>query len=624
MNWKTTTVLFAVVLGLGLYIKFYESKQLGTYDAEKHARNVVNFDRDKIDGIVIQNGDDKIELRRHDQNWRLETPVKDQADSLVVDNLLSGLENWQKQSTIPAKEIDADKGRLAEFGLNKPKLRLKLTGPGAPPEIWFGKDAALEGRMYVRFDNSKDVFVANSPIKKDIEKKADEFRDKKLTDLLATQVNKLVLKTSAGEMELEKKGDHWEIVKPMRARADDQKVGDLIAQITNARIEQFVAEDKGDLNPYGLAQPKGSITLFAGGDKSGKAETPAGQGQMLQIGSVPEKNPEQIYVRFSARGFVYTLPKKIESILQTQPNDLRDRHLIRFDRNILDRLTIEAQGKPKVVLARKNEAWTIASRNDAPANAGDANRLVESLSNEQVTKFVEDVASNLAKYGLDKPQLQLTLSSFATENTAETKAGERPFGTIAFGRTEGDDVYARVGDEPFVVAVKKSTVENIKTDPVQWQSLAIFNFKPEQIHRISVTTDRELILTRGPNNEWTAAKETTPLNQANVQTLVNSLATLHAVRWLGTNAPPKAFDKPPIVISFTTSPDDKAVHKLTIGAADAQGVWPAKVDEREGVFALNAADVNVLRQSLIQPPVTPSPTPAATASPSPSPIASPR
>ena len=27
MNWKTTTVLFAIVLGLGLYIKFYESKK---------------------------------------------------------------------------------------------------------------------------------------------------------------------------------------------------------------------------------------------------------------------------------------------------------------------------------------------------------------------------------------------------------------------------------------------------------------------------------------------------------------------------------------------------------------------------------------------------------------------
>ena len=46
--------------------------------------------------------------------------------------------------------------------------------------------------------------------------------------------------------------------------------------------------------------------------------------------------------------------------------------------------------------------------------------MIDALQNERVTKFVEDVASNLPKYGLDKPQLQLTFSSFASENTAET------------------------------------------------------------------------------------------------------------------------------------------------------------------------------------------------------------
>src|SRR4029077_4986989 len=193
MNWRTTTVLLILVVALGLYIKFYESKRPDTEEAQRQAQNVINFSRDKIDGIIIQNGDDKIELRRHDGKWRLEVPVKDQADSLAVDSLLSDLESWQKQTTIPAKEIDADKSRLAEYGLNKPKLRLKLTGNGAPAEIWFGKDAALEGKMYVRLENSKDTFLVPQSIKKEIVKKADEFRDKKLTDLTATQVAKLVI-----------------------------------------------------------------------------------------------------------------------------------------------------------------------------------------------------------------------------------------------------------------------------------------------------------------------------------------------------------------------------------------------------------------------------------------------
>src|SRR5204863_6991919 len=101
---------------------------------------------------------------------------------------------------------------------------------------------------------------------------------------------------------------------------------------------------------------------------------------------------------------------------------------------------------------RKDGHWTIASRNNAPADSGAARRLIDKLQNERVTKFVEDIASNLPKYGLDKPRLQLTFSSFASENTAETKAGEQPFATLAFGKEGGDYVYARRADEAIVVA----------------------------------------------------------------------------------------------------------------------------------------------------------------------------
>src|SRR6266498_3249517 len=358
MNWRTTLILAVVVLAVFAYLRFFEMKQPSTEEARRQSQNVVNFDRSKVDGIIIQNGDEKIEIRRRDNKWRLETPIKDQADGALVENLLSDLETWQKEGTIPAKDIEADKGKLNEYGLNRPKLKLKLIGSDRSPEILFGKDAALEGKMYVRFENSKETFLAAQTIKRDIEKKPEEFRDKKLTDLVTTQVSRVVLKTPAGEMELQKKGDHWEILKPLRAPGDDQKIGDLIAQVTASRIQQFVADDHGDLHPYGLAEPRGAITLFGQEDKAG---------QLLQIGGVPEKEKDQVYVRFAPRGFVYTLPKKIEEIFKTKPDDLRDRHLVRIDTNVLDRITIDAPGKGKTVLARKDENWTIASRNNAPA-----------------------------------------------------------------------------------------------------------------------------------------------------------------------------------------------------------------------------------------------------------------
>ena len=597
----------ALTLGVFAYLRFVEMKQPSTEEAKRQAQNVVKFDRNKINGIVIQNGDEKIEMRRRDNRWRLETPIKDQTDSSLIENLLSDLENWQRDGTISAKEIEADKNKLTEYGLNKPKLRLKLIGQDRPPEILFGKDAALEGKMYVRFENSKETFVAGQSVKKDIDKKPEEFRDRKLTDLITAQVSRIILKMPAGEMELQKKADHWEIVKPLRARGDDQKINDLIAQITTARIQQFVADDHGDLSPYGLVEPRGAITLFTQADKPG---------QLMQIGGIPENEKDQTYVRFALRGFVYTVPKKIEEILNTKPDDLRDRHLVRIDTNVLDRITIEAPGKGKVVLARKDENWTITNRQNTPANSGEIRRFIDTLQDERVTKFVEDVASNLAKYGLDKPQLQLTFSSFASENTAETKAGEQPFATVAFGKVDGDNVYARLADEPFVVALRRGLLDQIFTDPLQWQELSIFKFKPEQIHRLSVMTDKELSLERGENNQWRWLKGSGDINQTNVQSLLNTLSNLHAVRWLEATPPHHGFEKPQLVVTFTTLPDDKASHKVTIGSGTSDGTWFARVDEREGAFVLSNPDLNTLKLPLVSQPMrSPSPSPSATASP---------
>jgi hypothetical protein len=614
MKTKTTVLLLIVAIAVALYIKFYESKGPNTEEAKRQAGNVVNFDREALEGIVIQNGDDRIELKKQDLKWRIESPFKDQADRGAIDNLINDLDGWQKFDAIPASEIAKNKNLLDEYGLSKGKLKLKLLGKDAPPEITFGNDAALQGKMYVRAGDNGEVVIAAQSVRNDIAKKPEDFRDKKLTDLTTAQVKRALVKTAAGEMELEKKAEQWEIVKPLRARGDDQKINDLLAQVTTAQIQQFVAEDRGDLRPYGLAEPRGSVTLFAVDDKTG---------QTLQIGGPAgpgEKEKDQVYVRFTARNAVYTLPKKIEEILALKPADLRDRHLVRIDTNILDRITIESAGKGKTVLARKDENWTIATRNNQPANGGEVTRMLDLVKAEQVTKFVEDVASDLPKYGLDKPQLQMTFSSFASENTPESTAGEHPFATIAFGKIEGDNVYARLGEEPFIVAVRRSLLDNIFADALQWQELAIFRFKPDEVHKLTVTTDREYALVRNEKKEWAWAKGNEPINSVNVQSLLNSLSTLRAVRWAGATTPAHGLDKPQLTIAFTTSPDDKAAHKLVIGAAAGEGMWFAHVDEREGTFVISNPDLNAFKLPLV---AAPSPSPAASPAGTPLPSASP-
>jgi hypothetical protein len=165
-----------------------------------------------------------------------------------------------------------------------------------------------------------------------------------------------------------------------------------------------------------------------------------------------------------------------------------------------------------------------------------------------------------------------------------------------------------LGDEPFIVAVRRALLDNIFADPLQWQELAIFRFKPDEVHKLSVVTDRESALIRTASKEWAEAKGTELINQTNVQSLLNTLTVLRAVRWTGATTPAHGFEKPQITITFTTSPDDKNAHKLVVGSPDENGMWFARIDEREGTFVLSNPDFNALRLPLLA-------TPAAAASP---------
>jgi hypothetical protein len=626
MKTRTTLILLILAVALGVWIKYFESKKPNTAEAQREAGNVLNFDREKLEGITIQNGDDRIELHRQKGKWRLTVPVQDQADAAAVDNLISDLESWRKVAVIPRKERAKEKESLAEYGLAQPKLRLKLEVPDGPPAIRFGKDAAFQGQMYVRVGEAKEVLIAGQTVRNDISKKPDDFRDRKLTSLTTAQVTRAVLKSPAGEIELAKKNDHWEIVKPLQARGDDQKIGDLLATVTNAQIQQFIGSDQADLHTYGLAEPRGSITIYGADDKSAIRTDSSGgeQGETLQIGAASGKKKDQVYVHFLPRNGIYALPAKTEEILAVKPNDLRDRHLVRLDTNILDRLHITATGQPETVLARKGETWTIASRNHEPANSEEVRRLIDTLNAQEVTRFVTDTASDLSKYGLDHPQLQLTFSSFASENTAEASAGEHPFLTLAFGKTEGNEVYARVGEEPFIVAVNQQLLSEIWADPLRWQELAIFKFKPDDIQHFSRVTDREETFERTGPQTWKALKEEGPVDDNDVQSLLNTLGSLRAVRWVGTTTPEHGFGKAQLVITFAIKSDLKTLHKLTIGNHTQDMMWFAKIDGRDGTFVISNPDFSALRLPLMKAAPSPAPVaPAGSVVPSPAATSSP-
>jgi hypothetical protein len=314
---------------------------------------------------------------------------------------------------------------------------------------------------------------------------------------------------------------------------------------------------------------------------------------------------------------VLVVPKALEGLLDTKPNDVRDRNLLRVESDIVDRITIEPKDREKIVIARKGESWVRkAGDKDEPINVAAATRLLGELQGQQVTDFVADIATELPKYGLDQPMVRVTLSSYASENTSETKAGEKPIVSVLLGRTEGDNVYAKLDDEPFVVAVSRALIDFILTDPQQWQELTIFRHKAEDITSLEIAREGQptITLERDKDKKWALAKGDGQVNQTNVQSLLNTLASLRTVRWVGAATPEQGLDKPKITVSFKTA---DGAGKLIVGAETPDHLNYASAEGKTGTFGLSQPDVTAFQLPLIEgAPVAP--TPAAAPAPAPS------
>ncbi|MGA3172592.1 MAG: DUF4340 domain-containing protein, partial [Chthoniobacteraceae bacterium] len=102
MKARNTIILLLIAGGLFCYLRFYETKQPTTQEAEEEGNHVVPvLDRDNINGITITNNQAKIELEKKDNEWEMTEPVKDRADDTVVSELLTSLESLEKETSLP-------------------------------------------------------------------------------------------------------------------------------------------------------------------------------------------------------------------------------------------------------------------------------------------------------------------------------------------------------------------------------------------------------------------------------------------------------------------------------------------------------------------------------------------
>ena len=227
-------------------------------------------------------------------------------------------------------------------------------------------------------------------------KRGVEKRDK-VFSIEADKIAELKVASSSGETStLKKSKDGWQLVEPVAAKVDDSEVSGITSNLSSVELQSVVDEAPGSLEPFGLDTPRFQVAFKAAGDKDYRR---------LLVGS---KTPTggDLYAQRAGEKKVFLIPSYLESSLDRKPFDLRDKKILAFDREKVDRLEI-VHGDVKLELVKSGQDWRLAAPLQAPADFSSVESIVTRLQSAQMKSIAADPAGDLKSTGstsLRRPQ----------------------------------------------------------------------------------------------------------------------------------------------------------------------------------------------------------------------------
>jgi len=580
MNLRTTVALLIIALGLGLFIWILDRRSPTT--RENRTGYIVDLDRNEVTRLQITNESANTILNKTAAGWQIIAPVNDRADAQVVDSLLDNIQFLRRDDIISnLGKGEKKQKRLKDFGLQKPHLKVAWQTKNRHSAIEFGADTAVEGTCYVRTEGSDVVFVTGNELKNLISKRSNAFRDHQITPFLTTQIDRVIVHQTAGDIELVRQQNGWQIVRPIKARADDDIVNAALEKINAMPVLDFVEGEK--MPNTEIENSSRSISLFSGDEKV-----------EIFCGSPVPSQPGRIYLRVPSRPSLLVVTDSFAQTINVKPNQLRDRRIARLNSDIIDRIRIDQPGTPSVLLARHENGWDIVSQQNAPANAEVVNRLIATLNGTDVQEFVSDTAADLSRYRLDVPALRIGFSSYASDNTAESGAGEEPIATFAIGKLDKNAYYARIEEEPYVFSVSEQTVSSLPTRDFDFWALDVLNLQRSDLVSIEIENDAGKVeLVRDDRGKWFTKEKAEAQNETALQTFLNTVSHIRAVAWVRSSQPAYGLDHPTETIRMHTKTGQ---FELQIGGANERGDRYAMFSNR--VFLIGANDYQQLSARL--------------------------
>jgi hypothetical protein len=302
---------------------------------------------------------------------------------------------------------------------------------------------------------------------------AQEKAAKKLFALKEQEVGKLALIRAGQEVRLIKKDRDWELEAPLKSKADQATVDNMLVTLAGLERQRDLGVPK-DPKEFGMDKPQLVVEFTA-----------QGQSHRLAVGS-QAPGAQNYYARKNQEPNVLLISASSKDSLDRTLSSLRDKTLLTFTPGEVKTLKIKA-GKTQVALEKTGTQWRWTGRENFKVRADRVEALLRQLHNARIKDFPENLPSKSDPLGLTpQPRLEVTL---ATGKGSET---------LWLGASKDRDVYARKGADGPVVLVDGSLKKEIDQATAALEDRRLWGGPATEARKLAWGT---------PGKLWTAVKE---------------------------------------------------------------------------------------------------------------------
>jgi len=400
VRWLTTTVLAVLLVGLGTFYYVYEIRQAPEREKAASVKDRLwkELEGKDVEEIVVKKGDaEALRLKKSGEAWSLVAPVSAAADRRAADDLATSLATLRVE-----REIEANPQKLADFGLAPPAAEVTFKAKGQDRTVKLGAKSPSGIWAYAQEGAKPAVILVPEGILTDAQKPPSEYRDKTLLAFERKDVKTVEVRSAAGQVvaSVAVKGpDEWQLTAPLAAPADREAISGLLEKLRSAKIKEFVTDAPKNPAEYGLDRPT-RVTLGMGEEASRTTRT-------LRFGkAVPGK--KGVYAQREGDGTVLLVDEDLWRTVPASAIAFRDKTVFAYDRSKLERVELDSP-KGKVTLALQDGKWRITAPVALRADEGAMSQVLFKARDLRAKDFVAEDAKRLAAYGLDKPQIRITV-----------------------------------------------------------------------------------------------------------------------------------------------------------------------------------------------------------------------